>query len=312
MMFLRTAITFLLLVLLTGCNGESGGTAADLSERPVRVVATTSMITDLVRQVGGDRVEVTGLMGPGVDPHLFKASEGDTLRLARADVIFYNGLQLEGKMADVLEQMGRRVKTVAVTSCLSPTEIRPAPDGQDGLPDPHIWFDVRLWMKAAELVRDTLAELDPTHAATYQARAERYLKKLSELHAYVQQQAEKIPPARRVLVTAHDAFFYFGQAYGFEVRGLQGINTAAEASTADVKELADFIVQRRIPAIFVETSVSSRTIEAVQAAVQAQGYRVRLGGSLYSDALGNPGTPQGTYVGMMRHNIDTIVKALTP
>jgi manganese/zinc/iron transport system substrate-binding protein len=299
----------LFLVCLAGCAADGNG-SADLANRKVRAVTTTGMITDLVQRVGGDRLEVTGLMGPGVDPHLFKASEGDTLRLARADVVFYNGLHLEGKMAEVLEQMGRRVKTVAVTSKLDPKEVRPAPSGADGLYDPHVWFDVTLWMKATEAVRDTLAELDPTSADVYRANAAAYLKELADLHDYVKAQADKVPATRRVVVTAHDAFFYFGQRYGFEVRGLQGINTAAEASTADVQELAEFIAKRRIPAVFVESSVSPKTIEAVQAAVRAKGFEVRLGGSLYSDALGSPGTPEGTYVGMVRHNIDTIVRAL--
>jgi manganese/zinc/iron transport system substrate-binding protein len=250
-------------------------------------------------------------MGPGVDPHLYKASAGDTVRMARADVIFYNGLHLEGKMTEVFEQMSRRVKTVAVTDRLDrERDVRPAPPGYEGSHDPHVWFDVRLWMKAVECVRDTLTELDPTHADVYRTNAETYLAELAKLHEYVKTQASRVPPERRVLITAHDAFYYFGHAYGFEVRGLQGVSTATEAGTADVQQLAQFIAQRRIPAIFVESSVSPKTIEAVKAAVRARGFGVQIGGELFSDAMGDPGTPEGSYVGMVRHNVDTLVSAL--
>jgi manganese/zinc/iron transport system substrate-binding protein len=295
-----------------GCGETGAGVSrGDLASRKVRVVTTVGMITDIVQQVGGDRVAVDGLMGPGVDPHLFKASEGDTGRMARADVIFYGGLHLEGKMGEVFELMGKRVRTVAVTSRLHPErDLRPAPPGFEGTHDPHVWFDVTLWMKAVECVRDTLADMDPTHAETYQANARRYLGDLAELHAYVKAHAARVPAGQRVLITAHDAFYYFGHAYGFEVRGLQGVSTASEAATADVQDLARFIAERRIPAIFVESSVPPRNIEAVQAAVRAKGFNVRVGGELFSDAMGSPGTPEGTYVGMVRHNIDTIVKAL--
>ncbi len=299
------------LTLTVGCGVSGGPGRLDLTNRKIRVVTTIGMITDIVEQVGGDRVEVTGLMGPGVDPHLYKASEGDVGRMAAADVIFYNGLHLEGQMGDVFERMGRRVRTVAVSARLDPTrEVRPAPPGYEGSHDPHIWFDVTLWMKAVEYVRDTLAEMDPTHAGVYAGNAQKYLAQLAQLHDYVKAQAARVPEKQRVLITAHDAFFYFGRAYGFEVRGLQGVSTAAEAGTADVRELARFIVQRRLPALFVESSVPQRNIQAVQEAVRAEGFTVRTGGELFSDALGNRGTPEGTYIGMVRHNIDTIVQAL--
>lgn len=297
------------LLLSIGCSTPTS-TGGNVAERKVRVVTTTGMITDLVRNVGGDRVEVTGLMGPGVDPHLYKATPGDTARLMQADLIFYNGLHLEGKMAEVFEQMGRRVKTVAVADGLAANEIRPAPAGYEGTHDPHIWFDVRLWSKAAQRVQAALVELDPTHAALYEKQGEAYRKELQALHEEVLAQTQRIPPARRVLITAHDAFYYFGQAYGFEVRGLQGVSTATETSPEDIQSLARFIAERQIPAIFIESSVPPRTIEALRAAVQARGFAVRLGGELYSDALGDPGTPAGTYVGMVRHNTETLVKAL--
>jgi manganese/zinc/iron transport system substrate-binding protein len=305
----QLGFSIVLIGLLTACGRTAKEAEADLSQRPIRVVTTTGMITDIVRHVGGERVQVTGLMGPGVDPHLYKASEGDVTRMAETDVVFYNGLHLEAKMGEVFEKMGDRVKTVAVTQDINPSDLL-APPEFEGAYDPHVWFDVSFWMKAVEQVRATLIEMDPDHADIYRSNAESYLAELNELHDYVKAQARRLPENQRVLITAHDAFNYFGRAYGFEVRGLQGISTAAEAGTADVQDLADFIVQRRIPAIFVESSVPPRTIEAVQAAVKAQGFDVQIGGQLFSDAMGNPGTEEGTYVGMVRHNIDTIVSSL--
>jgi manganese/zinc/iron transport system substrate-binding protein len=298
-----------LMGLLTACGQPGGEASADLSQRPIRVVTTIGMITDIVENVGGDRVQVTGLMGPGVDPHLYKASEGDVGRMAQADMVFYNGLHLEAKMGEVFEQMEGRVKTVAVTDGIDQSTLLTPPEFE-GAHDPHVWFDVSLWKSAAEQARDALIEMDPDHADLYRDNAESYLAELDELHAYVKAEAEKVPAEQRVIITAHDAFNYFGRAYGFEVRGLQGISTATEAGTADVQELADFIVERNIPAIFVESSVPPRTIEAVQAAVRSKGFEVEIGGELFSDAMGDPETPEGTYNGMVRHNVDTIVSAL--
>ncbi|HEU0300835.1 MAG TPA: zinc ABC transporter substrate-binding protein [Longimicrobium sp.] len=273
------------------------------------VVTTIGMIRDVVENVGGEHVRVVGLMGPGVDPHLYKASEGDVRRLFRADVIFYGGLHLEARMGEVLEEMGGRTRVRAVSEVI-PVERRLAPPEFKGAYDPHVWFDVGLWAMTVDVVARTLAEADPAHAADFQANADRYRAELAELDRYVRAQAQRVPAERRVLITAHDAFNYFGRAYGFQVRGLQGISTASEAGTADVQALAAFIATRRIPAVFVESSIPRRTIEAVQEAVRARGYDVRIGGSLFSDAMGNPGTPEGTYIGMVRHNIDTIVGAL--
>lgn len=267
------------------------------------------MIADVAKNVGGDKVEVAALMGAGVDPHLYKASEGDVSRLTKADVIFYNGLHLEAKMGDVLEQIGKTKASVAVTSTIEKDQLL-APPEFEGAHDPHVWFDVKLWTKAAEVVRDTLIKADATNAEHYKASAEKYLAELTKLDEEVRQQAQRVPKAQRVLVTAHDAFNYFGRAYDFEVRGLQGISTAAEAGTADVQQLANFIAEQKIPAIFVESSVPQRTIEAVREAVRAKGFDVKIGGELYSDAMGDPGTEEGTYVGMVRANINTIVKAL--
>lgn len=298
-------VCILLAAALVGACTEE----VDREDRALRVVTTTGMIGDAVRQVGGDRVEVTSLMGPGVDPHLYKAREGDVRRLFRADVIFFNGLHLEARMGEVLERMGDRTRTVAVADAV-PRDRLLAPPEFAGAYDPHVWFDVRMWMAVVERVRDELIAQDPAGRAEYESNAAAYLSELAALHRYVQEQAERVPAERRVLITAHDAFNYFGRTYGFEVRGLQGISTATEAGTGDVQALATFIARRRIPAVFVESSVSPRTIEAVQAAVRARGFEVRIGGQLHSDALGPEGSGAETYVGMVRHNIDTIVGGL--
>lgn len=291
----------------TGCDPK-GQPDASTSEK-IRIVTTIGMVTDIVKNVGGERVEVTGLMGPGIDPHLYKASAGDVQRLTSAQLIFYNGLHLESKMGDILAKMSGNTKTVAVTDVVDRSLLLTPPEFE-GQYDPHLWFDVTLWMKAVGRVRDTLSEFDSDNTLIYYTNAERYLAKFAELHEYVTAQAARVPSEQRVLVTAHDAFNYFGKAYGFEVRGLQGISTATEAGIADVQELATFIAERRIPAIFVESSVSTRSLEAVKAAVKSKGFDVKIGGELFSDAMGNDGTPEGTYIGMVRHNIDTIVTAL--
>ncbi|HEX2148871.1 MAG TPA: zinc ABC transporter substrate-binding protein [Actinomycetota bacterium] len=298
------AALILPLLVLAACGGASEASG----NGKLQVVATTGMIGDAAKQIGGDLVEVSTLMGPGVDPHLYKASAGDVGRLNEADLVLYNGLHLEAAMADVLGE-SETVNAVAVAENIDEADLlRPAEFG--GQFDPHVWFDVSLWSKAVERVRDALVELDPENSDAYQANAQSYLQELAALHDYVKAQALRIPEERRVIITAHDAFNYFGRAYGLEVRGLLGISTAAEAGTRDISALAALIAERRIPAIFVETSVSGRSIEAVRAAVRSNGFEVRIGGELFSDALGDAGTEEGTYQGMVRHNIDTLVKAL--
>ncbi|HSK87670.1 MAG TPA: zinc ABC transporter substrate-binding protein, partial [Anaerolineales bacterium] len=252
--------------LFSACSSAGGGSQLPIAERTINIVTTTGMIADITKNVGGDRVQVAALMGPGVDPHLYKASEGDVQRLQEADVIFYNGLHLEAQMGDVLERLNEfGIKTVAVTDQIDRSLLQSPPEFQ-GNYDPHVWFDVTLWMKAVEQVRDTLVEMDPESSSAYEANANAFLTELETLHQYVLDQANTIPAEQRILITAHDAFNYFGRAYGFEVRGLQGISTEAQAGTADVQALADFIVERQIPAVFVESSVPQRNVEAVQAA----------------------------------------------
>ncbi|MEZ4700738.1 MAG: zinc ABC transporter substrate-binding protein [Rhodothermales bacterium] len=309
----RIVLAALLILTLAGCRPATTGAPEDLAGRPIRVVATTSMIADLTREIGGERVEVEGLMGPGVDPHLYKASEGDVRRMAEADIILYSGLHLEGKMTEVFEQMQHRaIRTAALAEEAIPDSMRIATPVFAGNYDPHVWFDVRLWMRVAAQLVDVLSDLDPAHANTYATNGHAYERQLASLHAYVDSLAATVPEQQRVLITSHDAFGYFGRAYGFEVHGLQGLSTATEAGTADVQTLADLVASRKIPAMFVESSVSPRGIEAVRAAVESRGYRVDIGGSLYSDALGDPNGPEGTYIGTVRYNIETVAGALHP
>jgi manganese/zinc/iron transport system substrate-binding protein len=267
------------------------------------------MIADIAARIGGDRVAVEALMGPGVDPHLYKARAGDVRKLTEAQIIFYGGLHLEAAMGEVLEEMASRTTSVAVTDSI-PRSLLLHPTGYAGTWDPHVWFDVELWTYAVRAVERTLVAHDPAHAEEYHRNAAALLDELQRLDAWVHRQVSTLPAERRVLVTAHDAFAYFGRAYDFRVIGLQGISTATEAGTRDVQRLADEIARLRIPAIFVESSIPRRTVEAVQAAVGARGHQVVIGGELYSDALGTAGTPEGTYTGMVRHNVRTIVQAL--
>ncbi len=296
----------LVILAVSGCRRTPD---SDSSGR-LQAVATTNIVGDLVRSIAGDEIDVISLMGPGVDPHLYKASEGDVRRMASADVIFYGGLHLEGKMTEVFEQMQRRgIATVAVTDG-NPTTSYIESESFGGNYDPHIWFDVSLWKGAARLVHESLARLDSTAAPRFDANLASYVEQLDSLDVYVRRRAAEVPENRRVVITSHDAFGYLGRAYGFEVRGLQGISTVTEAGAADVQALARFVADHRIPAMFVESSVPPRGIEAVREAVRSRGFDVRIGGHLFSDALGDPGTPEGSYAGMFRHNIDTIVDAL--
>lgn len=286
-----------------GCGPAAKGGAGG----KIKVTATTGMVADLVRNVGKEHVEVTALMGSGVDPHLYKASEGDIAKLSEAKIIFYNGLHLEGRMGDIFVKMAAKKPTVAVAEGIPESLLLETSDKTE---DPHIWFDVANWMKAAEVVRDRLVEFDPAHKADYAQNAEAYLAELKALDDYARQQLASVPKPQRVMVTAHDAFSYFGRAYEVEVMGLQGISTAAEYGLADVQRLVDLLVQRKIKAVFVESSVPKRSIEALVEGAKAKGHAVSIGGELFSDAMGAEGTPEGTYVGMVRHNVDTIVKAL--
>ena len=304
-----------LVAALPGCdpapaNSGSGRAATDVANRKINAVATIGMIADALKNVGGERVSVVALMGPGIDPHLYRATAGDVETLSKADIIFYGGLELEGRMTDIFVKMARNgTPTIAVSEKI-PENLLRQPKEFQGKFDPHIWFDVTLWKMAVETVRDELAKFDPKSADRYKQNAAAYLKQLDELHQYVKTEIAKIPKAGRVLITAHDAFGYFGRQYDIEVIGLQGTSTATEAGAGDVRKLSQSIADRKIKAVFVESSVPKATIEAVQAAVRSRGWNVVIGGQLFSDAMGQDGTPEGTYIGMVRHNTDTIVKAL--
>jgi len=281
-------------LFLSAC-GSPSAQATDLSDRQINVTTTVGMIADLVKNIGGERVNVIGLMGPGVDPHLYKPSASDIEKLENADIIFYGGLELEGRMTDVFVKIARAGKpTFAVSENIDPNKLRQPPEFE-GKYDPHIWFDVTLWQDAARTVNTELARLDPGSKELYQRNTDAYLSQLDELHNYIKSQVELIPPESRVLITAHDAFGYFGAQYGLEVRGLQGTSTATEAGAGDVQALVNFIVERKIKAIFVESSVPAATIEAVQAGAKAAGWDVEIGGELFADAMGDEGTP-GRYL----------------
>jgi len=276
----------------------------------VKVVATTGMVADLARNIGQDSVIVEALMGPGVDPHLYKATQGDLRDLQEADVIFYNGLRLEGKMGEVFEKLGQVKTVVPVAENIAP-DLLLADPAYEGAPDPHIWFDVEMWAMTIETVLETLVEHDPESADYYRNNAEAYRAQLQELDAFVTEQIQRIPQDKRILITAHDAFNYFGRAYGIEVRGLQGISTLSEFGLRDRVDLVNFIVEKEIKSVFVETSVSEKNIQSIVEGVRQKGHEVSIGGNLYSDAMGPAGTPEGTYIGMVRANVKTIVEGLS-
>lgn len=277
----------------------------------IRVTTTVGMVADAVRNIGGEHVDVTALMGPGIDPHLYTPGASDIEALSEADIIFYVGLELEGRMGDTLEGVARMgIPTIAVGENV-PEDRLLASQQYENAPDPHIWFSVPLWKMAVDAVRDALSEHYPDHAETFESNTAAYQAELDALDAYVREQVETVPEELRILITAHDAFGYFGHEYGFEVHGIQGISTSTEAGAGDIQDLADFIVERQVPAIYVESSVPPATIEALQEACRSRDWDVQIGGQLFSDAMGEDGTPEGTYIGMVTHNIDTIVGGLT-
>jgi len=303
---LRSAALGFVLLLVTSCTP-----AATPEDGRLRVITTIGMITDVATVIGGERVHVEGLMGPGVDPHLYRATAGDLRRFREADLILFNGLYLEAALGEVLEGLEGQVRSVAVTRAIPQSQLL-APEEFQGAFDPHVWSDVSLWRRVAAEIRELLIELDPDGAEGFRQRHQALDEELGALDAWIREEVAKIPPERRVLVTAHDAFHYFGRAYGFEVRGLQGISTVTEAGAADVQALATFLVERSIPALFLESSISPRTVESVRRAVLARGGSVVVGGTLYSDALGDPDSEAGSYMGMIRHNVGTLVGALAP
>jgi len=315
----RTALFPLLLaalVLLSACGPQNNPSSPQSestpkpSSRPLRIATTTTMITDLVRQIGGEHVSVQGLMGPGVDPHLYKPAATDVATLQNAEVIFYNGLLLEGKLQDVFTRFARSKQHVYPVTESIPQELLLEPPQMQGHHDPHVWFDVTLWMRCAETVVKGLSAADPTHAADYTRRGESLRASLQALHEWALAKAGELPAEKRILVTSHDAYNYFGRAYGFQVVGLQGISTVDEVSLAAMSKMVAFIREKGIKAIFVESSVPHNAIERI-----SQDAGVKVGGELFSDAMGTPGQMEnghdlGTYEGMVKHNLTTIVEAL--
>ena len=303
----RIVLVVIVAISVLGCRQQQAHDRE--SGEKIKVVATTGMIGDAVKEIAGPHAEVVTLMGPGVDPHLYKATHGDLERLTEAHIIFYNGLHLEGKMGEVFEKLSRLKPVVAVADGIPQDRLRKVP-GFQGAFDPHIWFDVELWKEAVRNISTHLQKYDSLHAQEYSNRSENYLQRLDSLHSAVKTAISEIPEAQRVLITAHDAFGYFGDAYGIEVRGLQGISTLSEFGLRDVTDLVNFIISRKVKAIFAETSVSQKSIEAVVEGCRDKNWNVKIGGSLFSDAMGNAGTPEGAYTGMVNANVRTIVQSL--
>ncbi|MFL6976049.1 manganese ABC transporter substrate-binding protein/adhesin MntA [Bacillus inaquosorum] len=290
---------------LTGCGTDSAGKSAD---QQLQVTATTSQIADAAENIGGKHVKVTSLMGPGVDPHLYKASQGDTKKLMSADVVLYSGLHLEGKMEDVLQKIGEQKQAAAVAEAIPKNKLISAGKGKTF--DPHVWFSIPLWIYAVDEIEAQFSKAMPEHADDFKKNAKEYKEDLQYLDKWSRQEIENIPEKSRVLVTAHDAFAYFGKEYGFQVKGLQGLSTDSDYGLKDVQELVDILTEKQIKAVFVESSVSEKSINAVAEGAKEKGHTVTIGGQLYSDAMGEKGTKEGTYEGMFRHNINTITKAL--
>ncbi|GAB0169865.1 zinc ABC transporter substrate-binding protein [Lysinibacillus sp. CTST325] len=290
-------------LLLFGCSTEVEG------EKKGVVVATTGQIADAIKEISGDHLKVTALMGPGVDPHLYKATQSDLSKLDKAEVIFYNGLHLEGQMLDIFEQMSKNKTVLAVGEKLNKKDLLVS-DDETLIHDPHIWFDIELWKGVVQAIGDQLQEEYPQYKEEFEKNEEAYLKKLDELQTYAKDRVNEIPEKQRILVTAHDAFNYFGRSQGFEVRGLQGLSTDSEYGVKDVQEMVNFLVVNKIKAIFIESSVSDKAMKAVIEGAKEKGHDIVIGGELFSDAMGAEGTKEGTYIGMYQHNIDTIVNSL--
>lgn len=299
------------LFITWSCAGPAlgeGATGAGLTV-PYKVTCTTGMVADIVRQIAGDKATVTGLIGEGVDPHLYTATRSDVAALLGADVVFYSGLMLEGKMTDALVKIGRKRPVYAVTEAIDRALLLEPPEFA-GHHDPHVWMDASLWKQCTLMVARTLGELDSPNAGYYQKNYDGYAEQLDQLHAYAERVLSTIPEKSRVLVTAHDAFNYMARAYNLSVRGIQGISTESEAGIDDINRIVSMLVARDIRAVFVETSVSEKNVRALIEGAGARGKEVVIGGSLFSDAMGKPGTYEGTYVGMIDHNVTVITNAL--
>lgn len=291
---------FLVTLLLSASAGAS------LAQDKLNVLTTTNIVNDLVAQIGGDKIHTESLMGPGIDPHYYKASFGDMRKLAHADMVFYSGLNLEGRMENVLENLAAMKPVVALADSVDPDALI----SENEVIDPHFWFSTKLWIQAAYGVNYHLSQALPQQRDYFQQRTDAYVNELEALDQWIAQQIEQIPQNQRLLISAHNAFGYYGMAYNLEVMGLQGINTTSEFGLADLKLLKDLIKQRNIKAVFVESTVSDRSIQSLISGLKAEGHSIRLGGELLSDALGKQGSNTHTYLLMMRHNTQTLVEGL--
>jgi manganese/zinc/iron transport system substrate-binding protein len=284
-------------------------TATFQKSYPMKVAATVGMVADIVKEVAGDRAAVKNIIGSGIDPHVYNPTRGDVAILLKSDIIFYAGLLLEGQMSDVLVKVSRKRPAYAVTELLKKDYL--IHDNQTNHHDPHVWMDVQGWMKAVDVVADALTAFDPPNKEYYVNNAQQYQAQLRQLDDYARQAIASIPEEQRVLVTAHDAFNYMSRAYDIEVLGIQGISTESEAGIKDINRIVDVLVTRRIPAVFVESSVSDKNVKALIEGAASRGHQVRIGGELFSDAMGPPGSYEGTYIGMIDHNITIITRALS-
>ncbi len=294
-------------VLFTSCNQGNSSKKGD----KLYIVTTTQMIADAVRNIAGDKAEVVSLMGPGIDPHFYKATQGDLKKLTDADIIFYNGLHLEGKMQDVFEKFAKKKTVIAVTKDIPKEELIVSSDqGEEIIYDPHVWHDAALWSMVTIPIKDALLKWNSLADLSYQSRAEDYFKELNNLDNKLRQEIASIPKEQRLLITSHDAFNYYGKTYDIEVQGLQGISTVSEIGIKDITKMVDLIIKRKVKAVFVESSVNERNLQAVIQGCKKKGWEVKVGGTLFSDAMGDDDTPEGTYIGMIQHNTNAIVNAL--
>ena len=304
----RSFLFFLIISLISTVVVTAANSASFKKSYPMKVGATVGMVADIVQAVAKEKAEVKNIIGSGVDPHVYNPTRSDVATLLKSDIIFYAGLLLEGQMSDILVKMSRKRPVYAVTELLQSDYL--IHDAQTNHDDPHVWMDVNGWMKAVEVVADAMSTFDPPNQDYYSQNAKQYLKQLKQLNEYAKQTIASIPPEQRLLVTAHDAFNYMGRAYGIEVLGIQGLSTESEAGIKDINRIVDTLVNRKIPSVFVESSVSQKNVKALIEGAASRGHQVTIGGELYSDAMGPPGTYEGTYIGMIDHNVTVIASAL--
>lgn len=303
---LKMTVLVVVVAIIGACSHDRAGATTTTDSDVLQVVTTIAQIAEPISVIGGDRLNVSSLMGPGIDPHLYHASQGDIAKLQNADIVFYNGLNLEGNMTDIFAEIGKTKSVLAVAETIPAEQLL---NDEDGAVDPHIWFDIHLWKQALEAAVEMLKEASPEDADYLEKNKQAYFSELDQLIEEAKKLAT-IPDDKRVLVTAHDAFGYFGRMHDIEVVGLQGLSTDDEIGLSDIQETIDLLVERQVPAVFIESTIPEDTIRSVIEGAARRGLHVELGGELFSDAMGEAGTEEGTYLGMYRHNVDTIYQAL--